>query len=166
MASDLSPPGTATVAAPEAGEPPATASFTFCDDFRQELNGKHSLMGIYGAMLLLPVPVQVLPKLVAVLHLNAPTALVDQVLTIALHDQGNLVAEVQMALQAPPPGSQTDRVAALPGFRMNVTAPMEMVGFEAKAGMRLVMSARLGGLVFTSTALTVAHLAPATAQPT
>ena len=45
----------------------------FCDDIRNELNGKISLMGVFGSLMYLPEFPAVLPKLCAVLTASTPT---------------------------------------------------------------------------------------------
>ena len=44
----------------------------FCDDIRNEVNGKHSLMGVLGSLMYLPDFPAVLPKLCAVLTACTP----------------------------------------------------------------------------------------------
>ena len=45
---------------------------TFCDDIRNEVNGKISLMGIFGSLMYLPQFPAVLPKLCALVTASTP----------------------------------------------------------------------------------------------
>lgn len=147
--------------ADQAADNAVFARFVFCDDFRQEVNGKHSLMGVYGQVMGVSGSPAALPKLVAVTSLSLPASEAGHEVVLQLHDGPNMLAEARLQIAAPP---ATAALAADPRFtrRLNVTVPMELIGFEVRDGMRLVLSADIAGRHHESEPLEVAFAA----QPT
>lgn len=64
----------------------------FCEDIRQELGGRYSLMGILGAELIVPVPV-LLPKLCINVSISSPTTEPYRKVCLRLLLDEDLVAE-------------------------------------------------------------------------
>ncbi len=70
----------------------------FSDDFRHELGGKHSLIGIYGDILNINGNQQVLPKLSATVYFHADVSDMDGVnhLSINIKLNGNVIAKNEL----------------------------------------------------------------------
>ncbi len=70
----------------------------FSDDFRNELNGKHSLVGIYGDTLTINGNQHVLPKLSVTVYMHADASDMTEIHHFALHIKlnGNAIARNQI----------------------------------------------------------------------
>ena len=66
----------------------------FCDDVRQEIGNKFSLMGCYGTDLYVPSFPFTLPKLCAFVHVRTPRELPFQRLTLRLVRGGEVLSEL------------------------------------------------------------------------
>ncbi|HKX59502.1 MAG TPA: hypothetical protein VJN00_09050 [Steroidobacteraceae bacterium] len=66
----------------------------FCDDVRQEIGNKFSLMGCYGTDLYLPSFPMTLPKLCVFVHVRTPREQPFQRLTLRLVRGGDVLSEL------------------------------------------------------------------------
>lgn len=66
----------------------------FCDDMRNEVNGKFSLMGVFGGLMYLPGFPAVLPKLCAVITVVSPLSQPFSTITFTGSLDGNVVFEI------------------------------------------------------------------------
>lgn len=105
------------------------ATVIFCDDFRQELGGKFSLMGLYAGYLAIPVEATRLPKFVAVvladLGRDTPTPQVS--IELKFDDQA-----VEMVAEPDPLSEQVPKGA--PVGRLHVALPLQATNVPVIAG--------------------------------
>jgi hypothetical protein len=94
-------------------------SIQFCDDIRQELGGKFSLMGCYGPIInIKPIP-SVLPKLCASIKIHTPISRPFQRLAVRIMKGDASIAELLFPTVEPVPAS------AMPnGAQWSVAAAM------------------------------------------
>lgn len=74
--------------------PNRTVIAQFCDDVRQEIGNKFSLMGCYGTDLYVPTFPITLPKLCAFVHVRTPREQPFQRLTLRLVRGGETLSEL------------------------------------------------------------------------
>lgn len=70
---------------------------TFCDDVRQEVGNKLSIMGIYGANLIVPSYPTVLPKLCCVFNVRVPASAVPRQVVFKLLRGDEVIFEAEMS---------------------------------------------------------------------
>lgn len=70
---------------------------TFCDDIRQEVGNKLSIMGIYGANLIVPSFPTVLPKLCCVFNVRVPANAVPRHVAFKLLRGEEVIFEAELS---------------------------------------------------------------------
>jgi hypothetical protein len=68
----------------------------FCDDVRQEIGNKHSLMGIYGLDLFVDQIPAILPKLCIVIIISTPILRPFKTLRLSAYFNDNLLTETEI----------------------------------------------------------------------
>lgn len=132
----------------------ARASIVFCDDYRQEVHGKFSLMGLYSGYLGLPAPKSELPKLCVVTMFELPRLSQYPKISIVVdwaQQTTNFDLDVHALTQAPapPPGAPTDRIW--------ISFPVQGVLIPLEVGQTLSAKACYGEAVLAHTELAVVH---------
>jgi hypothetical protein len=121
----------------------------YCDDVRQELGGKLSYMGVYRDTIGFVGPSLMMQKFVAVALFDLPLPLSGAALEISFKDRDSLLMPpmvVQPEANGAPDG--------MPQMRhLPVAVPIEMMGFELKAGMVLHISVKYGEVEVDSPSL-------------
>ena len=136
-----------------------SASVLFCDDVRQELGGKMSVMGLYRGYIGIADDVPYLPKLVVLVMLDYARDLQGAATSIRLTDQSTVLAAVEFELGAAPPLAQGAAALGAPD-RVYANIPVELVGFQAKHGSQLVVQLAVADFQFTSDPLFVVRQSP------
>jgi hypothetical protein len=110
------------------------ASALFCDDVRQEIGGKMTVVGVYGNVLgLIGEAAPVIPKFVCLLMLSYAQQEAPARGRVKVLDGDKALLDVPLPLTIPPrPGP-----AARPGDLVNLNVPMEFIGFPVRDGMVL-----------------------------
>ena len=77
----------------------------WCDDIRQEVGNKSSLMGVYSNGLVVPSLPTMLPRLAAWIHVHTPTAQPFETLNLRINrsDSDEPVASIQITEMPPVP---------------------------------------------------------------
>jgi hypothetical protein len=132
----------------------ARASIVFCDDYREEVNGKFSLMGLYSGYLGLPAPRSELPKLCVVTMFELPRLAQYPKISVSV-DWAQQTTSFDLDVQAltrapaPPPGAPTDRIW--------ISIPAQGVLIPLEAGQTLSATAHFGNAVLAQAKLAVVH---------
>lgn len=82
---------------------------TFCDDVRQEVGNKYSMMGIYGSNLIVPSFPTVLPKLCCTFNVRVPVDALPRQVVFKLFRGDEAIFEAEMS-----PASDQNTLAQLP----------------------------------------------------
>lgn len=127
----------------------ANATVLFCDDVRQELNGKFTIVGLYQGFLGLQVSPTQLPRFVALALVELPTSYAGQVMQVQLWDRESalLKATVELAKQFEPQSRDADV--------LRITMPVEMTPLVVSVDMRLRLSISVGDWIYQSPELPV-----------
>jgi hypothetical protein len=128
----------------------------FCEDARPEVNGKLSLMGVLRRVLGLSQSPQIMPKFVAVAFVDMPHPPPAKAMEVWLTNNGQpFFPRAHIPLSSEPGGT----LAAF-GDSCTITVPIEIVPFEATAGMVLQMHVRVGDYAYDGDTLTVVQASP------
>ncbi len=128
-----------------------TEAFTlFCEDYRPEIGGKFSAIGIYPAEMGIREEVQTFPKFVIVTVANLTPKQFRAGLEVSLWDRDTLLATSPVATIQPPNEEEVERVV--------VQIPIEACPFDAVAGMELRMKLEGPGFHYESASLRVRRL--------
>jgi hypothetical protein len=123
----------------------------FCEDARPEMNGKLSLMGVLRRVLGLSQSPQLLPKFVAVVFVDMPHPPPAKMMEIWLTNNGKPFSpRAHIPLTAEPGGSVSKFEDGC-----SITVPIEIVPFEATAGMEIQMHVRVGDYTYDGDKLRV-----------
>lgn len=98
----------------------------FCDDIRQEVGNKLSLIGCYGSELLVEKLPAILPKLCVQAHLSTPLDQPFERATLRAYINGDILAELEFPVAAVNARPRADDPTAT---RMNFTAIMALSPF-------------------------------------
>lgn len=132
----------------------ARASIVFCDDYREEVHGKFSLMGLYAGYLGLPAPRSELPKLCVVTMFELPRLAQYPKISVSV-DWAQQTVSFDLDTQAltrapsPPPGAPVDRIW--------ISVPAQAVLISLEAGQTLSATASFGDTVLAHAQLAVVH---------
>jgi len=123
-------PSTKRVSAAKRKAPDATVSIVFCDDFRLELGGKCSIMGVYRGFMSVPDVYPALPKFVVLSQVCSAAEHEGAPCSVTLNYEGRTVSRATFNLGSPdrsPPS-----IAAGMDRKIFASVPIEIVGFQVK----------------------------------
>jgi hypothetical protein len=106
---------------------------TFCEDFRQEVGNKVSVIGVYQDELSAPRASVVLPKLVVWVQGRSPLEIISPVTIKVMLDE-ELLGEMKVDLANPEPASKADRAKEL-GHRTFNTV-LQFIPFVVEQGQK------------------------------
>jgi hypothetical protein len=127
------------------------AAYTlFCEDYRPELGGKFSAIGIYPAELGISEDTRTFPKFVIITVASLTVHQFRAGLEVSLWDRETLLAKSPFSAASPPDEDEVERVV--------VQIPIEACPFDAVAGMELRMQLEGPGFSYASAPLRIRKL--------
>ncbi|MDU9399028.1 DUF6941 family protein [Pseudomonas sp. zfem003] len=95
------------------------ATSLFCDDIRQEVNGKLSLIGVYQGVLYVSAFPATLPKICFIIHIHSPFSQKFNSLSLTARYDSSVVSEVSLTAEELNSGSQeTPLEGEVPKYRI------------------------------------------------
>lgn len=132
----------------------------FCDDVRNEVGGKLSLMGLYRHFIAIPTAQVTFPKLVAVAFVDIPYPPPFPEMEVWLTDMGvSVFPKIKVPLNNLPAGQ-------IPAIRdiCSFAVPVELVAYELKVGTELRMHLSAQDFSFSSQPLRIVPMSSVSTQ--
>lgn len=133
-----------------------SVTFVYCDDYRAELFGKCTLVGLYRGFISIRQEMPFLPKFVCVMLITCPRSLCGQPVKLRFKVDGQTQHEMEQVLPAsdPPPEAEAAGLASVD----YPTIPFELVNFSFPHGRRLSFEIDINGTTFSSEPLMMLRL--------
>lgn len=136
--------------------------FTFCDDVRNEANGKISVMGVYRGYMAYPDQTPFLPKFSCLVQIDMPRSAEPGVIQLKLLRDDAVLVSAEIPAQGFPVSYGAVEAGLTDRVFLNV--PMELVGQDFPNGAQLRAQCTVAGETFESEQLRVVRMPAAPAK--